>query len=100
MSSKYAVIKVIGLACGHATPFDHKFLVDYDPDVPGTDPEGRPLSCTLTVTDDIEKAQRFFGVNDAIDFYKSISKTRPRRSDGYPNRPLTAFSVAVELREE
>jgi hypothetical protein len=51
-------------------------------------------------TDDIEKAKRFASFSEAMNCWKAQSSVRPFRSDGRPNRPLTAFSVSPQLIED
>jgi len=49
----------------------------------------------LKVTRDPAKALRFPDAAKAMEFYRRQSKTRRWRSDGRPNRPLTAYSVEI-----
>lgn len=44
-------------------------------------------------TTDVAEAKRFVSFMDAMDCWKAQSRVRPWRSDGRPNRPLTAYSV-------
>jgi hypothetical protein len=46
-------------------------------------------------TDDLREAMKFSSAEDALSAWKTQSKVRPRREDGQPNRPLTAFTIAV-----
>jgi hypothetical protein len=54
--------------------------------------EGRG-SCTFT--DNIEDAMMFISKAEAMLFWKTQSKIRPKRPDGKPNRPLTAYHVEI-----
>lgn len=45
---------------------------------------------------DIAKAKRFADFAEAMEFWKTVSKVRPVRSDGRPNRPLTALTVTFD----
>lgn len=45
---------------------------------------------------DPDKAMRFASCSDALILWRTISKTRPSRPDGRPNRPLTYFDVSIE----
>lgn len=56
-------------------------------------PDGR--GC-VEWTDDPKKARGFETRFDAMEFWRTPSKTVPKRPDGKPNRPLTAFTVSVE----
>jgi len=44
-------------------------------------------------TRDLDKAQKFPSFAQAFDEWRRQSDVTPFRDDGYPNRPLTAFSV-------
>lgn len=41
-------------------------------------------------------AMRFDHIDDAFACWHSVPINRPRRGDGKPNKPLTAFHVAIE----
>jgi hypothetical protein len=58
-----------------------------------SDPDARNGMGEDRWTDDISKAKRFATFTDAMECWKAQSKVHPFRSDGKPNRPLTAFSV-------
>jgi hypothetical protein len=47
-------------------------------------------------TNDPNDAKRFDNGADAIEFWQKQSKVRPLRPDGKPNRPLTAYTAAIE----
>jgi len=47
-------------------------------------------------TTDITKAKRFASQEDAMGCWRKQSTVKPFRSDGRPNRPMTAYSVVVE----
>jgi hypothetical protein len=47
-------------------------------------------------TDDPTQAQRFGSLQKAMDFHNTVSTVRPLRSDGLPNRPLTACTMVIE----
>jgi hypothetical protein len=55
--------------------------------------EGRGLA---SFTTDPAKAKKFSSQLDAMEYWKTISRTVPRRPDGKPNRPLTAYHVLIE----
>lgn len=46
-----------------------------------------------------KEARLFNTAADALEFWRQPSKVKPFRDDGLPNRPLTAFSVSVELAD-
>jgi hypothetical protein len=50
-------------------------------------------------TDDVAKAKRFPSFEAAMACWTATSRIRPRRPDGEPNRPMTAYSVSVEKLE-
>jgi len=52
---------------------------------------------TAAWTGDLESAMRFEDLVSAVGAWQTISKKRPRRPDGKPNRPLTAFNVEPKL---
>lgn len=47
------------------------------------------------LTDDASKAKQFEDPGSAFKFWRQQSVKRPIRSDGQPNRPLTAFTVEI-----
>jgi hypothetical protein len=65
------------------------YLVRYDPEAH----DGRGDS---EWSPDPAHAQRFADVRAALDTLRAVPRCRPRRPDGKPNRPLMAFTVAVE----
>jgi hypothetical protein len=91
------VLRIVGLSGGAPSPWDGRWLVEFDPDKRGRDPVGRATLAHVVVTDDIERARRFHDAAQAWEFWRRPSKRWPRegRSDGKPNRPMTAFSVTI-----
>lgn len=83
------VIKILCLADGTRTRFDNKFVKVFDPD----EFNGRGY---LTTTPDVGEAKQFDNHVEAFDFWQQQSKVRPNRRDGQPNRPLTAYNVAID----
>jgi hypothetical protein len=51
-------------------------------------------------TEDVARALRFESMLDALVFWRTQSKTRPYRSDGRPNKPLTAYTVEIRELDE
>lgn len=47
-------------------------------------------------TADKARAMRFATHGEAIAFYRTVSKTKPVRQDGKPNRPMTCLTIALE----
>lgn len=78
------------------TTFDGQYLVEYDPDRPGVDPDGSPMLAHIVASPDIERAKKFPSAREAMEEWRRISRSVPTRPDGKPNRPLTAFTVEVE----
>jgi hypothetical protein len=82
-------IKVLGL--GSRLLDTPQWVVSYDPDAGRTEyPTG-----DLLTDEDPAKAKRFQSKAEAIKFTRQQSKNVPYRPDGYPNRPLTAFTVEI-----
>jgi len=71
----------------------------------GSDPEGQYICYydpeafagkgEVGGTTDPAKALKFATLDEAIAFYRQVSKSHPVRPDGMPNRPLTAFTVEL-----
>jgi hypothetical protein len=52
-------------------------------------------------TEKRKQAKRFRDMKEALIYWQTISEVQPLRSDGKPNRPLTASTVEiVKLPEE
>lgn len=60
------------------------------------DPEAHDGRGYIEFTLDLKEAITFASRREAMDFWRTVSVTRPIRPDGKPNRPLTAFSVMIE----
>lgn len=90
------VIKIIGLADRHgASPFDGQFVRDFDPSRDGVDPFGNLMLAHLTAVADPRLAHHYLSVADAHAEWVRIDSREPVRTDGKPNRPLTAFTVQI-----
>lgn len=83
------VMKAVGFANGKHCPHAGQYLEFFDFD--RFDGEGFGQ-----FTKDRSKALTFANPGEALKFWKTTSKVRPRRPDGKPNRPLTALSVTLE----
>ena len=66
-----------------------RYVVEYDPQ-PRNGPNGEFVH--LLTTDDPEQALQFPSGGEALEFYLRAAGLR---SDGKPNRPLTAFTVEI-----
>lgn len=66
-----------------------QWVADYNPDAK----EGRGLVISTRYA---AKAKRFASASDAYVFVGQQSTIAPLRSDGKPNRPLTAWTVSIE----
>lgn len=91
-TTRPVAIRLIGLASGDCpTPFDGQWLVDYDPTRPGTGPSGEAMTAHIVCSGNPAKARRFATPVEAHAYWTAESG-RP-----YPmNRPLTAYTVALE----
>jgi len=65
-----------------------------------SDPDANDGAGDERWTNDRDKAKRFASFMDVMDCWKAQSRKRPFRSDGRPNRPLTAYSVSPERVDE
>jgi hypothetical protein len=90
------VIKIVGLVAGGQTPFDGQFLVDYDPERDGHDPQGSPMVCHLQTTPEASQARHFVTAGEAYECWRMVPYRQPLRPDGLSNRPLTAFTIEVK----
>jgi hypothetical protein len=83
------VIRAVGFANGQYCPHEGQYLKKADFEAFGG--QGH-----MTFTNDVNKALKFATAGDALIFWQTTSKTRPKRPDGQPNRPLTALTVEIE----
>lgn len=73
-----------GSARGGALPGDGQYLKAMD--FERHDGRGE-----LELTSDLAKAKRFTDIAEAMEFWRTVPKCKPRRDhDNRPNRPLTA----------
>jgi hypothetical protein len=93
VSDEY-VIRILGDGLGRPTVFDGQFVVEYDPDGMTRIDRTTTLLCRL-LTGPIGAAKRMTFV-EAHALWTAVSKEKPVREDGQPNRPLTAFNVSIE----
>jgi hypothetical protein len=59
------------------------------------DPEALDGMGSFVWTKDKQNALHFDDAADAFILWNTVPKCRPTRSDGRPNKPLTAFSVEI-----
>jgi|SRR5580693_650977 len=98
------IIKVIAAA-------DHEFgrafwLESYNVDVEPTITESVLLADGVLIngafggriwlTANRDEARKFASASAALEAWNTVSKSRPVRPDGRPNKPLTALSIHVE----
>lgn len=83
-------IHLLELSNGEPHEFSNSFVVEYDP--AALLPNGSYDGGLLRVTKNESEARVFATPEDAVKYYRQSYGTRP---DGKPNRPLTAFSVAI-----
>lgn len=89
------VIQIVGLVNGGQSPFDGKWLVEYDPTRPGVGPNGEPLRAHLVCTVDRKQARRFAGMLAARDCWRAES------GNPYPaDRPLHAYNILIERLDD
>ncbi len=50
----------------------------------------------VVITTNLQQAQKFPSLQEALAYWKRPSTIRPFRDDGEPNRPLTAFTVSPQ----
>lgn len=65
-----------------------------------SDPDARLGRGDDRWTNDPTKAKLFVSFVEAAECWKARSKLVPTRPDGKPNRPLTAYSVSIEVLPE
>lgn len=63
--------------------------------VESADPEAHGGRGEVAITVDPAKALKFASPEEALEFWARPSTICPTRSDGEPNRPLTAFTMKV-----
>jgi hypothetical protein len=51
-------------------------------------------------TIELRFARRFVSKEQAWEYWRQVPKSRPTRPDGQPNRPLTAYTIAIEPAPE
>lgn len=87
------LMKIVSFADGRPGPYDGQYLERFDPEYDHG--LGRIWS-----TPDPDRAMHFESLTEALTLWKTQSRTRPTRSDGKPNRPMTALTVTFEDMEK
>jgi len=64
-----------------------EYLKEYDNETH----DGRGFAAS---TRDINEALKFDSLEAVLEAWKSVSKKRPLRADGKPNRPLSTFTIS------
>ena len=85
------LMRIAGTATVIATDAQ-QWLLAFDVDAHG----GRG---DIKLTTDKTKALRFDDMIAAFECWKRVSTVRPKRPDGKPNRPLTAYTVTFDTVE-
>jgi hypothetical protein len=83
------VILAVGFADKTPCPHANQWLESFDHDAYDGQGYGE-------FTFDPDRAMRFADTIEAMEFWRKQSTVRPLRSDGKPNRPLTALTIVVE----
>jgi hypothetical protein len=81
------VIQVLCRASRPVEMFSRRFIAGYR-----DTPCGRG---EVTFVYEVDGAKRFADRTAAFAFWKTQSRTMPRRPDGKPNRPMTAYTVEI-----
>jgi hypothetical protein len=63
-------IQIVGLGNGEPTPFDGKYLVEYDPSRAGMDPEGNEMVAHIVATEDPAQAKEFATLEEALETWR------------------------------
>lgn len=73
------------------------YLRSFNPDwtPPGVDPALSDRTGLADWTGNRAEAITFTSYAEAMEFWRQPSTVKPRRPDGKPNRPLTAYTVEV-----
>lgn len=83
------VIRIVGLAGGERAPQGESMYVQsYTPD--GNEGRGE-----VELTTYRSAAKQYADAAEAHQEWARVSRTHPTRSDGKPNRPLSAFTIEV-----
>ena len=98
MSAEAFLIQILALGSGRPCAAAGEYVARFDPD--GGDPTVAYPTGALETTPDADKALAFASAADAWACWRQASRRTPRRPDGRPNRPLTAFMVEIARAKE
>jgi hypothetical protein len=87
------VIKALGYADGRPCWLAGTYLVSFDFEAAGGRGKGKWAQSKKI-------AHHFHDAGEAMEFWRTQSKTVPRRIDGEPNRPLTSLTIEIEPVED
>jgi hypothetical protein len=82
-------MRIVGLADGRPTEDAGRYLVLCDVDA--RDGRGE-----VTTTPNRADARLFATIAQLLAYWRRQSTVQPRRDDGEPNRPLTAYTIETE----
>jgi hypothetical protein len=83
---KHAIL-IVGSPLGDQSDFDGKYVKSYDPH------DGEHGK--ITVTPNLHDALIYPDLPAAFEAWRAVNSNRPKRPDGKPNRPMTAFTVEM-----
>ena len=89
-------IRVIGAQMPEGwmnVPESGRYLMDFDVAV-------HPGHGSFPSTPSIRRAKHFANAGDATKFWQTQSLVVPLRTDGLPNRPLTAYTIEIVPTDE
>jgi len=87
------LIMCVSSAQGDPTSHDGMYLCRYEPEAH----DGRGL---VEWSMSEERAIQFPTLVAAREAWMCVPRTRPTRDDGHPNRPLTAYTVSIQRRQD
>lgn len=82
------ILRIVGFSNGRPSPHDGRYVVAFDPDA--YDGLG-----DVQTSADPHQAIKFNEAIDAWNLWRKVSTKRPRRADGKPNKPMTAFTIEI-----
>jgi hypothetical protein len=85
------IVRITGLVSGEPSPLDGRWLLEYDPTIPGRAPDGTEMTAHILTTNTRAAAFRFPDGAAALALWRAESG-RPYPED----RPLTAFNIVLE----
>lgn len=81
------VIRIVCMADGRPSAFDGMYLWSWDLE--------SGFEAALTAVPDPRSAHQFSTPAEALALWRSQSARIPKRPDGKPNRPLTAYTIEI-----